>query len=170
MPKLIDLTGRRFGRLTVLKRGSNANGGRPRWACLCDCGAETLPSGSNLHGGGTRSCGCLGREHAAVAVKIRSLKHGMSLSPEHNAWAHMKQRCFNKNTQKYKLWGGRGITVCPQWLDSFEAFYADTGPRPSPKHSLDRINNDGNYEPGNVRWATHKEQNNNRRRSSVIER
>ncbi len=91
------------------------------------------------------------------------LSHGMVRSPEYSSWCAMKARCLNPNTTRFEQWGGRGIKICPQWVNSFENFYADVGPRPTPKHSIDRIDNDGNYEPGNVRWATPKEQNNNKR-------
>lgn len=93
-----------------------------------------------------------------VTIKPKRERHGMNKSPEHRAWVHMKQRCTNENKREYKCYGGRGIKVCDEWMHSFIAFYSHVGPRPSEIHSIDRINVNGNYEPGNVRWATHQEQ------------
>jgi len=94
--------------------------------------------------------------------------HGKRYLPEYKIWAAMKERCYRKNDKRYHRYGGRGITVYPEWRDSFQAFYDYIGPRPSPKHTLDRINNDGNYEPGNVRWATQEEQANNRSSNFMV--
>ncbi len=152
----------------VVRRGTNNSSNATRWVCHCDCGAKTLSTGASLRCADSRSCGCLMRERMSAATKISARKHGMAHSPEHDAWRHMKQRCFNSNTQKYELWGGRGITVCQKWVDSFEAFFADMGARPSPTYSLDRIDNDGNYEPSNCRWATRKEQRKNRRNPKLL--
>lgn len=110
----------------------------------------------------------------AFFIMTFQLKHGQTangkISPEHKAWAAIKQRCYNPNASKYKYWGGRGITVCERWLNSFENFLADMGKRPSDKHSLDRFpNKEGNYEPGNCRWATIEQQNENRSNNVIIE-
>jgi hypothetical protein len=99
----------------------------------------------------------------------RPVKHGMHSSPENLAWRHMKDRCYNPKSQRYSRYGARGITVCERWRQSFEAFYQDVGPRPSPEHSIERLNNDGNYEPSNVVWAIRDQQNNNKSTSVFIE-
>lgn len=161
-----DLTGRDFGRLTVTEfAGVQDRGPRKKqllWRCKCSCGRTTVVSTAKLNYGWTTSCGCWQREARERSKK--NLKHGRHNTPEYYAWTGMKQRCLNPNYHHYENWGGRGITICQRWIDSFEAFYADMGPKPSPQHSLDRFpNGDGNYEPGNCRWATAKQQANNRR-------
>ena len=148
----IDLTGKRFGRWRVL-----AYAGRSRWFCRCDCGVRGDVDGQSLRDGSSKSCGCLSRE----LVKARGTKHGMYGSPEYRSWISMKGRCLNPRHVYYENYGGRGISVYKEWL-SFEAFFADMGTRPE-GCSLDRIDPDGNYEPGNVRWANSKQQIQNRR-------
>jgi hypothetical protein len=148
--KRFNLTGKRFGRLVVI---AYAGGGK--WLCVCDCGARVVVRGYRLRGGNTKSCGCWRR--------IRATKHGMHGSREYNSWRGMKDRCSNPNHVFYKYYGGKGITVCEEWL-SFEGFFADMGTCP-PGCSLDRINPNGNYEPGNCRWAPKKLQNQNQRRA-----
>jgi hypothetical protein len=157
-----NLTGRTFGRLKVLHFCGNqsASGGRATavWACKCECGTIAGVYASALNSGNTTSCGCRKHEHPGGEPD-----HGMSYAPEYKAWKSLKRRCLNPSSQAYRLYGARGISVHPAWITSFEAFFDHVGPRPSPKHSIDRIDNDGNYEPGNVRWATAKQQASNRR-------
>ena len=167
MPTLIDLAGQRFGRLTVMRCVRRGGGRHVLWLCRCDCGRVAHVSSDSLRSGGTRSCGCLSREKAAIRMRAwRPLfshagnrQHGMCGSPTYASWKAMKARCTHADNPRY---GGRGIRVCESWLYSFEHFLADMGPRP-PGTSIDRINNDDNYEPGNCRWATYSEQNRNQR-------
>lgn len=161
--KFKDITGQVFGRLTVL--APRKVGRKYRWLCRCECGNETIVQRGALLGGTTASCGCLATE----MLIARSSTHCMTRTPEHRTWAGMKSRCYNQHTHSFSDYGGRGITVCNRWRESFEAFYADMGPRPSPRHSLDRIDNDGNYEPGNCRWATRSEQQTNKRNNHRLE-
>lgn len=160
-----DIAGQRFGRLVAvryvgLKKVGTQGQRKSIWLCRCDCGSETEAHAQNLRKGTTQSCGCLLREVRSSSHK----KHGMRGAPEYDSWCRMIQRCTNKNGNRWENYGGRGITVCPEWRNDFAAFFAHVGSKPSPKHSLDRINNDGNYEPGNVRWATFSEQMFNRRK------
>jgi hypothetical protein len=158
-----DITGKRFSRLVVTGRGPNY-GRRARWNCLCDCGGTTLALTNSLNSAQTRSCGCLHSEMASALLRLRLTTHGESKSAEYNSWSDMKSRCYNPRVRKFHLWGGRGITVCKRWFTSFPNFLSDMGKRPTAKHSLDRFpNKDGNYEPGNCRWATSKQQACNRR-------
>ncbi len=173
MPNFIDLTERRFGRLLVLQRAPNVNK-RTYWLCRCDCGKSAIVFSGSLSRGFTQSCGCLRREAAREIIETNRppqgsrLTHGMAESPEYSSWCAMKKRCLNPNSIRFERWGGRGIRICPQWVNSFETFYADMGPRPTVTHSIDRIDNDGNYEPGNCRWATRKEQRKNRRNPKLL--
>lgn len=150
-----DMTGKRFGRLTVLARDPSVRRHRGAfWRCKCDCGNETVAPTGHLNAGQRISCGCAMAESKTI--------HGKSHSPEYKAWDNARDRCGSPSNLKYHLYGGRGIQMCEEWAASFAAFYRDMGDRPSPKHSLDRIDGDGNYEPTNCRWATIEEQNNNR--------
>jgi hypothetical protein len=169
MNQVIDLVGQHFGELKVLRRaGSSKTCGFAVWECECSCGNTTTVTSANLRQGITKSCGHLRVE---VTKKLKT-KHGhrsrekgqRRSTPEYDAWCDMKKRCYNPNYDGFENYGGRGIRVrYVKWRKSFPVFFADIGHRPSYKHSLDRIDNDGHYEPGNVRWATAKQQARNRR-------
>lgn len=162
MSRLKDITGQKFNRLLVVSRAENSKSGKASWNCKCDCGNMVVVWGSNLRNGHTQSCGCLQRERTSEA----STTHGKTHTKIHTVWKTMKQRCFCKNHHKFKDYGGRGITVCDEWKNDFQAFYDYVSELPhfgEEGYSIDRINNDGNYEPGNVKWSTLKEQARNRR-------
>jgi hypothetical protein len=161
MTKRIDLTGQTFGKLVVVSY-AYSDASCTYWLCQCECGRQTRKHSQNLRTGKTQSCGCGTNE-----------KHGHTArggwSPEYNSWVAMKSRCFNVNHEHYKDYGGRGITVCDRWKDSFENFYSDMGKRPDGM-TLDRYpNNDGNYEPGNCRWATKVQQRVNQRKPVLLD-
>jgi len=161
MPNFVDLTGMKFGRWLVIKRGKNGNYKATRWECVCECGNEKLVNGSNLINGKSKSCGCL---HSELVGKI-TLSHGYARKNKKNktytTWISMRQRCNNPKSEAYKYYGGRGISICERW-NNFENFLKDMGERPE-NLTLERENNDGNYEPGNCKWATHEMQSRNNR-------
>lgn len=158
--KVKDITGQKFGKLTAVSF-SHIKNHEAMWHCVCDCGKKTVTSGPSMRKGETRSCGCL-------ILETRFKVHGMWQARMYKIWIGMKSRCYCPTYTNYRYYGGRGITVCPEWKDDFAQFYKDVGEPPTPKHSMDRINNDGNYEPGNVRWATKEEQMNNRRNNRFL--
>lgn len=160
MGKFIDLTGQKFGRLLVESKAPRTKN-RTMWNCVCECGNKTRARGEHLTLGRSQSCGCL-------AIELQT-RHGMARTPAYHAWQAMKDRCYNTRNKQHKDYGARGISVYPEWLDSFDAFYADMGERPSINHSLDRINNDLGYSKDNCRWATAKDQVINRRNSLMCE-
>ena len=166
--RTIDIAGRRFGKWTAI-HFAEQRGRMQRWLCRCDCGTERIISSKSLREGGSKSCGCLQREIVSNGATHGETRNGHT-TPEYRTYAGMIQRCTNPNNPSWNHYGGRGIKVCPRWQHSYEHFLADVGRRPSPAHSLDRYpNNDGDYEPGNVRWATRKEQNANRRKIGRLE-
>lgn len=156
MPPVIDLTNKRFGRLVAKERAPNM-GRRAAWLCLCDCGNTHTVSSNILQRGTTRSCRCLLNEWR--------LTHGLTrrgkIHPEYGVWKTMRQRCSNPNRNSYPNYGGRGIKVCERW-SKFENFIADMGPRPA-GYTIERLNNNGNYEPTNCKWIPLSDQGKNRR-------
>ncbi len=162
-----DLTGEKFGRLTVLVLEGKNEWGTPTWRCICSCGEIKIISSSNLNKR-SQSCGCFRREAIAERNKTHGATVGGKPTPEHETWHSMIQRCHNANHDNFHSYGGRGITVCDRWRQSFSNFLNDVGKRPTGK-TLDRYpDKNGNYEPGNVRWATPKEQAHNRNTNKII--
>lgn len=175
MVKFVDMTGRRFGKLLVLdgNRRDRAKNGWVIHKCLvrCDCqfATEKLVRYHDLRSGKVLSCGCLHKE----GLVSRNTKHGGSTrerrNPVYSVWSNMRRRCYDSSNIGYRNYGGRGITVCERWKNSFANFYVDMGDKPSPKHSLGRVDNDSNYEPNNCRWETHTQQKRNTRRTMLSE-
>lgn len=165
MQRIAMLSGSRFGRLVVISESTVRTKYR-YFGCLCDCGNSASVRGDYLRSGKTKSCGCIARETTAA----RNLRHGHTvggkLSGAFNSWRGIIERCLNRTGKMYENYGGRGITVCDRWM-TFESFLSDMGERPL-GCSIDRIDNNGNYEPGNCRWATPSQQSSNTRRSRLI--
>lgn len=165
--KYIDIAGLRVGRLTAIcPTGEKKKSGHAVWLARCDCGGEKRVNGTRFKRGDIVSCGCIrGEWHRGRTGRYSpAFKHGDSTTPEYRSWAGMRKRCYDQNYPGYKYYGARNITVCERWRNSYEAFLSDMGRKPSPGHSLDRIDNDGNYHPDNCRWATRSEQNRNKRK------
>jgi hypothetical protein len=165
MPKRSSIyVGYRVGRLTVIGRSDEVRQHERLWECRCDCGGTKHVIGSSLKRGATRSCGCLNNERRSERFTKMNTTHGMRFHPLHRVWGSMLSRCLNSQHQAYPNYGGRGITVCDRWQgpSGFPNFVSDMGPRPDGL-TLDRINNDQGYEPGNCRWTTWKVQQSNRR-------
>lgn len=169
--KKIDLKDKVFGRLTVLEESGRDQSKKILWRCKCVCGEERFIPSHYLTRRSVRSCGCLLREKTGL-LGANNMRHGHSrkghVTSTYVIWNGMIQRCTNSKTKQYPNYGGRGILLCDRWRNSFENFLKDMGPRPSPEHSLDRIDVNGNYEPSNCRWATVREQIDNRRPCGAI--
>lgn len=161
MSRIIDLTGRRFGKIVVLRREGTyhwRSGSCPSWLCKCDCGRTIVVLGPNLRRG-QASCTC---------IFVRHGEYSRGLSAEYRIWRGLITRCTNHRGREWPNYGGRGIRVCERWRADFNAFLADMGRRPTSAHSIDRIDNDGHYEPGNCRWATDTEQAANKRNNVTL--
>jgi hypothetical protein len=166
MSALIDLTNKSFGAWTVICRGPTTT--HIQWWCQCmRCGTIHLVLGMHLRRGSSRSCGCANRDRMRQGL-LRNFIHGMTGTTEYTIWLHMKQRCLNPKAPDYHNYGGRGITICPRWQDSFEAFFADMGPRPSPQYTMERVRNMDGYSPDNCVWGTAVDQGRNRRTNHML--
>lgn len=169
MGLLVELTGQRFSRLVVLRKCTRTRSGSAKWLCKCDCGSEKEVYGQNLRAGVSKSCGCLSKEISSINGKNNRL-HGYATrgnqNPLYSIWAGIKSRCHNSNDKDYENYGARGIALHDEWLDNAESFIkwviSNLGDRPK-NHSVDRIDNDIGYVPGNLRWATQTIQQNNKR-------
>ena len=163
--RVVDMTGKRYSSLVAIQICGKSASGDLKWLFRCDCGIEFKANGYYARTGKIINCPTCAKERTRAA----SLIHGKSSTNEFEIWTGIHTRCYNKKAKAFKNYGGRGIVMCDRWRDSFENFLADMGKRPSPNHSLDRYpNNDGNYEPGNCRWATDAEQGNNKRNNVKV--
>jgi len=162
-PRFKNLEGQKFGRWSVLAYAGRSNSKQSLWRCVCECGTEKIILGLHIVRGTSKSCGCFSRE---LTVE-RNTSHKMSKTPEYNTWTSMKQRCFDPKSNNYENYGGRGITVCDRWKDSFENFLEDMGRR-AKGHSIEREDNDGPYCKANCVWATRKEQARNKRNNRML--
>jgi len=159
--KKIDTVGRKFGSVFVISEQKEKVNNKIIFLCLCICGNKFTSDGYNIRAEKVRHCGCLTSQNL---VKARTT-HGMSYSKEYRTWEHIKDRCLREGSKDYKDYGGRGISVCNDWINSFKSFLDHVGVAPDSTHVIDRIDNDKGYEPGNVRWTTQKESSSNRRSS-----
>lgn len=158
--------GKKYNRLTAVAYAGQNKWHNALWECRCDCGKITVVTGCSLRRGEIKSCGCLQVEIHRKVHRTHGEGYGVQKTVEYATWERMKRRCTNPNARQWKWYGGRGIKVCDRWMHSYENFLADMGRRP-PRLSIDRINNDGNYDPSNCRWATRAEQVRNRSKSQL---
>ena len=169
--KLIDLTGKRFGKLTVISRQGTNKHKKVLWLCKCDCGKETLVCGSSLRSRLTLSCGCYGKQSRKNSITTHNKTHTRLF----RVWQNIKRRCYAKTNPDYKYYGACGVKVCDEWLNSFQAFYdwamqnGYNESAPKGQCTLDRIDTNGNYEPSNCRWVSMKVQNLNRKANVILE-
>lgn len=161
--KRIDIVGKKFNRLMTLKYIGQDSGGNARFLFRCDCGKEKIINGADVRKNRIKSCGCYRKENPSTTI------HHISKTKFYSVWKNMKNRCLNKKVPAYKDYGGRGIKVCERWLESFMNFYNDMFDSYNEELEIDRIDNNGNYEPSNCRWATCKEQSLNRRSTIMVE-
>lgn len=156
--------GMKFGRLIVVREANRDQRNERQWLCRCDCGNEVVAPAYRLKSGNTNSCGCYRSQRQSETHAT----HKRTNTPEYESWSGMKKRCFNRRCKSYPDYGGRGITVCDRWSKSFQAFLDDMGLKPDSANSIERVNNNGNYEPGNCKWGTAVEQNRNKRNSRIL--
>lgn len=166
MEQANDMVGMTFGRLVVVGKADRVKGQKQKWICKCACGSgrEVVTAGYDLMRGKSKSCGCYHRERASDSNRT----HGATNTGEHSVWRAIKARCYNPKNKCYHIYGARGIAMCKRWRESFEAFLSDMGKRPSNKHQIDRIDNDGMYEPSNCRWVLNVENSRNRNNNRMV--
>ena len=174
MSKKLNLIGEKYDLLTVIKEGNGyiSPSGKKKsktWMCKCQCGNTTEVRTDSLKSGNTKSCGCKWRASVTKHGHCKKRPHSRRSTMEYSSWQHMKARCHNPNHAEYSNYGGRGITICDEWKDDFQAFYNYIGKCPIGCNSIDRINVNGNYEPGNVRWSNPIEQARNQRNNKITE-
>lgn len=168
MVQAINLEGKAFGRLSVLSRAQSSQRGKARWHCRCVCGNEVVCPSETLRDGRAQSCGCRQRERASEANRTHGATAFRKRSREYRAWIDVRRRCFDEKHGTFAKYGARGIGMHEGWRDDFGAFLSEIGPAPSERHTVDRIDNAKGYEPGNVRWATQKEQMRNLRKNVYV--
>ncbi len=169
MPRWVDLTGQKFGRLAIVSYvGINPKNNGSVWNVLCDCGTTKMVAGVSLRSGNTQSCGCLNRERVSARHTTHGATANKKANPEYQVWQAMIARCHNETDKAFKNYGARGITVCDQWRHSYATFIADMGSRPTPKHTIERKENNSGYSPENCVWDTRHNQSRNHRRNRML--